>query len=170
MSTVPTRLEPRKNGDFYRQCWQRVLDNPKPQIVMIQAFNDYLEESAVWITDTSKLDDTQEKWTTSDGKLSPSLYWDLTKEYIAKLRSQPATDRKPAPSGRGFSNLRPRLPRLLMSRISPRCLRHCPRSRLLAVGSNSGGKICGHPVPHKEIESCLEGSYLRSTGTQSIHL
>jgi hypothetical protein len=95
----PNESEPRKNGDFYRQCWQRVLDNPKPQIVMIQAFNDYLEESAVWITDTSKLDDTQEKWTTSGGRLSPSLYWDLTKEYITNLRSQPVTS--PLHEGRG---------------------------------------------------------------------
>jgi hypothetical protein len=85
----PNELEPRKNGEFYRQCWQTVLDNPKPQIVMIQAFNDYLEESAVWITDTSKLDNTQEKWTTSDGKLGPALYWEMTKEYIARLRAQP---------------------------------------------------------------------------------
>jgi hypothetical protein len=85
-------VELRNNGEFYRQCWQRVLDNPKPRIVMIQAFNDYLEESAVWITDTSNLDDTQEKWTTSDGKPSPSMYWDMTKEYIAKLRNQPVTN------------------------------------------------------------------------------
>ncbi len=84
----PGEVEFRKNGKFYKQCWQKVLDNPKPQIVMIQAFNDYLEESAVWTTDTSKLDDTQEKWTDADGKRSPSMYWDMTKQYIAQLRKQ----------------------------------------------------------------------------------
>ena len=38
--------------------------------------------------DTSKLDDTQEKWTDADGKRSPSMYWDMTKQYIAQLRKQ----------------------------------------------------------------------------------
>ena len=87
----PGEVELRNSGEFYRQCWQRVLDNPKPQIVLIQSFNDYLEESAVWTTDTSGLDDTQEKWTKSDGKLSPSLYWDITVESIARLRNQTPT-------------------------------------------------------------------------------
>jgi hypothetical protein len=51
-------------------------------------FNDYLEESAVWTTDTSKLDDTREKWTNGGGKLIPSMYWDMTKEYVGTLRKQ----------------------------------------------------------------------------------
>ncbi len=95
----PTEVEPREGGEFYRRCWQRVLDNPRPLIVMIQAFNDYLEESAVWTTDTSGLDETQEKWIGPDGKPTTSLYWELTREYIAKLR-QPSTLRQ-APAGHG---------------------------------------------------------------------
>lgn len=86
----PNEVEPRQGGEFYRKCWQTVLDNPKPRIVMIQAFNDYLEESAVWITDTTGLEPSQEKWTTIDGALTKTLYWELTKEYIAKLRAMPA--------------------------------------------------------------------------------
>lgn len=86
----PNEVEYRKGGAFYRSCWEKVLDNPKPQIVMIQAFNDYLEESAVWITDTGALDATQEKWTGQDGKLHPAMYWEMTKDYINRLRSSPA--------------------------------------------------------------------------------
>ena len=91
----PNELELRKAGEFYRSCWETVLKNKKPQIVMIQAFNDYLEESAVWTTDTSHLDATQEKWTGPDGQLQPALYWELTKEYIARLRSEDRANHLP---------------------------------------------------------------------------
>jgi hypothetical protein len=100
----PGEVEPRNHGDFYRQCWQKVLDNPRPQIVMIQAFNDYLEESAVWTTDTSKLDETQEKWTDKEGKLQPAMYWDMTKEYIAMLREQQRMTFDRDPGWEGYNN------------------------------------------------------------------
>jgi hypothetical protein len=84
----PNEIERRNGGDFYRACWEKVLQNKKPQIVMIQAFNDYLEESAVWTTDTRHLETDQEKWLGHDGQLHPAMYWELTKEYIGRLRKE----------------------------------------------------------------------------------
>ncbi len=82
----PNEIEQRNGGDFYRACWEKVLQNEKPQIVMIQAFNDYLEESSVWTTETSHLAPDQEKWLGHDGQLHPAMYWELTKKYIDRLR------------------------------------------------------------------------------------
>jgi hypothetical protein len=93
----PNEVEPRNSGDFYRACWEKVLTNARPQIVMIQAFNDYLEESAVWTTDTQNLCANQEKWTDHDRRPAPSLYWDLTKQYIAKLKTDRAVVTPRAP-------------------------------------------------------------------------
>jgi hypothetical protein len=77
---------PRRQGDFYRQCWNTVLSNPKPTIVMIVSFNDYWEKTAVWITDTTKVTDV-EKWSGPDGQLHPAMYWEMTINYIEALRS-----------------------------------------------------------------------------------
>ena len=76
---------PRLHGDFYRRCWNTVLNNPKPKIVMIVTFNDYLENTAVWTADITNLTDA-EKWEDPDGALNPSLYWNITVEKIAALR------------------------------------------------------------------------------------
>ena len=76
---------PRENGGFYRRCWETVLSNPLPKIVMIVAFNDYLENTAVWTADTERLTDA-DKWVGPDGSPAPSMYWDITVEYIKKLR------------------------------------------------------------------------------------
>lgn len=76
---------PRRNGNFYRECWEKVLSHPLPKIVMIVSFNDYWENTAVWTADTANLTDS-DKWTDSSGKLNPSMYWDLTKQYVAELR------------------------------------------------------------------------------------
>ena len=85
-----TREEPpyvsRRQGDFYRQCWDTVLENPRPKIVMIVAFNDYLENTAVWTADTTNLADA-EQWRDHDGKLNPGMYWEITKEKINALRN-----------------------------------------------------------------------------------
>jgi len=89
----PNEVEWRNGGDFYRGCWEKVLKNKKPQIVMIQAFNDYLEESAVWTTDTRKLAADQEKWLGHDGQIHASMYWDMTKDYIGRLRKAAAAPR-----------------------------------------------------------------------------
>lgn len=76
---------PRLHGDFYRRCWNTVLNNPKAKIVMIVTFNDYLENTAVWTADTTNLTDA-ERWENPDGELNPSLYWNITVEKIAALR------------------------------------------------------------------------------------
>jgi hypothetical protein len=76
----------RRQGDFYGQCWNTVLSNPKPTIVMIVSFNDYWEKTAVWITDTTKVTDV-EKWSGHDGQLHPALYWEMTINHIEALRS-----------------------------------------------------------------------------------
>jgi len=83
------RAEPpyvaRRKGDFYRECWKKVLGNPLPRIVMIVAFNDYWENTAVWTADTANLTDA-DKWEDAGGKLNPSMYWEMTKDYISQLR------------------------------------------------------------------------------------
>ncbi|MHB9033306.1 MAG: hypothetical protein ACYC6L_09690 [Anaerolineae bacterium] len=84
-----TRKEPpyvyRRQGDFYQECWDTVLANPLPTIVMVVTFNDYLENTAVWTADTSMLTDA-DSWVNHNGELQPSLYWDLTVMNIRKLR------------------------------------------------------------------------------------
>lgn len=84
-----TRTNPpyvsRRLGDFYRNCWHTVLTNPRPQIVMIVAFNDYLENTGVWTADTSSLTDA-DKWYGHDEKLHPWMYWDITVGNINALR------------------------------------------------------------------------------------
>ncbi|MCL2622404.1 MAG: hypothetical protein FWD31_01960 [Planctomycetaceae bacterium] len=77
----------RRNGDFYKECWEKVLKYPLPQIVMITTFNDYWENTAVWTADTANLTDA-DKWCEKDGQLNPSMYWDMTKYYINKMRSE----------------------------------------------------------------------------------
>jgi hypothetical protein len=75
----------RQKGDFYAQCWNTVLTNPRPRIVMIVAFNDYLENTAVWTADTIRLTDA-DQWIGHDGQHHPSMYWDLTVRNIQALR------------------------------------------------------------------------------------
>ena len=75
----------RRLGDFYRNCWNTVLTNPRPRIVMITAFNDYLENTAVWTADTSNLIDA-DKWYGHDEQLHPWMYWDITVGSINLLR------------------------------------------------------------------------------------
>lgn len=75
----------RLEGDFYRQCWDTILNNPRPAIVMIVAFNDYLENTAVWTADTTDLTDA-DKWYDRGKQLHPSMYWDITVENIKALR------------------------------------------------------------------------------------
>ena len=54
---------------------------------MIVAFNDYLENTAVWTADTSILTDA-DKWRGHDAKLNPGMYWDITIEKIKALRRE----------------------------------------------------------------------------------
>jgi len=76
----------RRNGDFYRECWEKVLRHPLPQIVAIVSFNDYWENTGIWTADTENLTDA-DKWHEKDGRPNPSMYWDMTKDYINKMRS-----------------------------------------------------------------------------------
>jgi len=80
----------RRSGDYYVNNWARILSNPLPRIVMIGAFNDYTEDSAVWTADTStdypKSRLPIERWQGQDGKLHPSMYWDFTVKIVRTLR------------------------------------------------------------------------------------
>lgn len=79
----------RENGEYYRRNWQIILDNPLPQIVMIVSLNDYNESCGIFPADTSQCDNvTEEQWLNSEGKLDSFLYWDITREYIEKLRQK----------------------------------------------------------------------------------
>ena len=80
----------RRQGDYYVENWNKVLSNSLPRIVMIGAFNDYTEDSAVWTADTSRDHPGTrlpiERWGGHDGKLHPSMYWDYTVGIIRTLR------------------------------------------------------------------------------------
>ncbi len=79
---------PRENGEYYRRNWQIILDNPLPKIVVIVALNDYNESLAIFPADTSNCNDkNEEQWRNTKGELDPFLYWNITKEYIAKIRN-----------------------------------------------------------------------------------
>jgi len=70
--------------------WDRILSHPLPRIVMIGAFNDYTEDSAIWTADSSvdhpKTRLPIERWQGHDGRLHPSMYWDYTVGIIRTLR------------------------------------------------------------------------------------
>ncbi|HEY4249240.1 MAG TPA: hypothetical protein VGM64_20625 [Lacunisphaera sp.] len=80
----------RRDGDYYVANWNKILSNPLPRIVMIGAFNDYTEDSAVWTADTSvdypKSRLPIERWQGHDGRPHPSMYWDYTVGIIRTLR------------------------------------------------------------------------------------
>jgi len=102
----------RKNGDYYVNNWDRILGNPLPRIVMIGAFNDYTEDSAVWTADTSvdypKSRLPIERWMGHDGQLHPSMYWDYTVGIIRTLRhgSPKPIMAGPAPASGGAADRR----------------------------------------------------------------
>lgn len=77
----------RSNGDYYTlSCWDKVLTKAsKPQIVVINSFNEYAEETAVAPTDTANVTAPTEKWYNKSGQLDNHMYWNMTKEYINAL-------------------------------------------------------------------------------------
>ena len=78
---------PRDNGKFYQKCWETILTNKLPRIVMISSFNDYHEQTAVFTADSSKCKDGYEaKWYDQTGKINNSMYWDMTKDGIRLIR------------------------------------------------------------------------------------
>jgi len=69
---------------FYTTCaWDRVIA-AKPPMVVINSFNEYMEESSVAPTDTSGTTGCQ---FCSEGWPTPSFYWDLTVSRIDQYRS-----------------------------------------------------------------------------------
>lgn len=77
----------RDNGNYYLTCWETVLNNKLPRIVMIASFNDYCEQTGVWIADSSKCKgEYDEQWTDSTGQINNSMYWDMTVEGIKLVR------------------------------------------------------------------------------------
>ncbi|HEY0827413.1 MAG TPA: hypothetical protein VGE40_04925, partial [Bacilli bacterium] len=77
----------RSNGDYYTLSgWDKVLKkSPKPQIVIINSFNEYAEETAVAVTNTDDLVSPSEKWYDKGGVIDNAMYWNLTKNYINLL-------------------------------------------------------------------------------------
>lgn len=92
----------RQNGYFYTvMTWDKIIDRAtKPQIVVINSFNEFAEETGVQIADTSLLVGPAEKWYNSAGVIDNSMYWNYTKNYIKQLRN-PTTSFK---ASTGFSS------------------------------------------------------------------
>lgn len=79
----------RNKGAWYKSAWETLLKSEIiPDHVVINSFNEYAEHTAVFTADTSDFPDDYpiEKWMDKDGNLSPSMYWDMTKEYIKKYK------------------------------------------------------------------------------------
>lgn len=75
----------REDGAHYSQNWEAALE-AVPRIVMISSLNDYMEDTAIWPTDTSECT-AEEHWTT-DGAEDPDKYWNITVDYITRLRTK----------------------------------------------------------------------------------
>ena len=79
----------RNRGKFYEDGWKKLLKSDiVPDFVVINSFNEYAEHTAVFTakTDLFPANYGIERWLDSSGKENPSLYWDLTKKYIAKFK------------------------------------------------------------------------------------
>lgn len=110
----------RDYGDRYANNWKTVLDNPRPKIVLIAAFNDLTEDQAIFPTDTSTdYPGTRlpiERWYGHDGQLHPTMYWDYTIGAISALKygaARPAMAGSISGSGAGprcASGQQPRAP------------------------------------------------------------
>ncbi len=74
----------REDGAHYQANWDAVIAN-KPRIVMISSLNDYMEDTAVWPTDTTDCV-VEEHWTT-DNVEDPYKYWNMTISNIQSLRT-----------------------------------------------------------------------------------
>ncbi|MDR0287269.1 MAG: hypothetical protein LBI03_06160 [Clostridiales bacterium] len=74
-------------GDAYVNAWNTAISAP-PTIVMIASFNDWMEETAIWKTDTTNCNNFYEQqWYGHDGLLHPTMYWDYTVGAINSLRT-----------------------------------------------------------------------------------
>ncbi|MFD2328520.1 FG-GAP-like repeat-containing protein [Cohnella sp. GCM10020058] len=79
----------RANGDYYALSgWEKVLrKSPKPQVVILNSFNEYGEETAVADADTGNLLSPSEKWYDKSGLIDNAMYWNMTKNYIGLLHT-----------------------------------------------------------------------------------
>ena len=79
----------RNRGKFYEDGWKKLLKSDiVPDFVVINSFNEYAEHTGVFTAKTDLFPSNYgiERWLDSSGKEKPSLYWDLTKTYIAKFK------------------------------------------------------------------------------------
>lgn len=79
----------RERGTLYKANWEIVLESDiTPNYIVINSFNEYAEHTAVFTANTSLFpaDYPIERWINEAKEETPSLYWDITKEYIAKYR------------------------------------------------------------------------------------
>ena len=83
----------RNNGIYYsKDCWDKVISkSPRPEIVVINSFNEYAEDTAIAPTDTSNLSSTSEKWYNENGVIDNYLYWNDTIQYIKQLKGYTAS-------------------------------------------------------------------------------
>lgn len=80
----------RQRGKFYADSWKELLQsNIVPDFVVINSFNEYAEHTGVFTakTDLFPANYGIERWLDADGKENPSMYWDMTKEYISKFKN-----------------------------------------------------------------------------------
>ena len=67
---------PRNHGEWYKESWRQVFAaETTPQMVVINSFNEYAENTGVFTAQTKLYGDD-----------APDLYWNMTKEYIKLLR------------------------------------------------------------------------------------
>lgn len=82
------RDTPRANGSYYKRGWETILTNMLPRIIVVTSFNDYNEQTAVWVADTSKCNpEIEEHWIDAKGNHNPAMYWNMTKEGIRLVRT-----------------------------------------------------------------------------------
>ena len=80
----------RERGASYEQSWKKLLASKiVPDFVIINSFNEYAEHTAVFTAKTDLFPENYgiERWLDDSGEEKPSLYWDMTKEYIAKFKN-----------------------------------------------------------------------------------
>ena len=80
----------RKQGASYESSWKELLASDiVPAHVIINSFNEYCEHTAVFTakTDLFPANYPIERWIDSSGEENPSMYWDMTKEYIEKFKN-----------------------------------------------------------------------------------
>ncbi len=87
----------RHEGRYYAEnCWEKILAmSDKPRQVVINSFNEFAEDTGVEPVDSSAYAanrdyaqgySLREPWYNSAGQLDPTMYWDMTVDYIHQLK------------------------------------------------------------------------------------